>query len=185
MEIKQGDLVTVQLEEHNSSSNVYVVARKFEGESLLNHPLFPACYILKKDTELNLVSATLKNPTEKCLEFVMKNKELLFPDLVAEVKALAAYFIIQRKLSNSQLKSLAFFCGRVASAKLDNNVVLAMKTVTTNVGLLDEYNTVWFNNFKNIYEGKKIPSPNERSSIFNQAGFVLAQLETTIVPQNR
>jgi len=184
-DIKQGDLVTVQLNENSTASNVYSVARKLAGECVLNHPLFPECLIIRKDEELNKVGAQLKNSTEKCLEFVMKNRSLLDFNSGADVYAMAAYFVINRKLSSRQLKVLAGYCGKIASIILDNNLGSATRKVSENQALLDEYNLVWFNNLRDIYSGKKVPSPNQRESVFNQAGFVLAQLETTIVPQTR
>lgn len=182
-QIKQGDLVTVQLSENSTASNVYSVHRKLDGECVLSHPLYPQCLIIRPDTELNLVAASLKNSTEKCLEFVMKNRTFLDHNSVCDVLAMAAYFVINRKLSSRQLKVLAGYCGKIASIILDNNLGSATKKVADNAALLDEYNLVWFNNLRDIYSGKKTPSPNQRESVFNQAGFILAQLETNIVPQ--
>lgn len=183
MEIKQGDLVTVQLDENNQSSNVYVVARKLDGECILNHPLYPNCLILKKDSELNIATAAPKSASEKCLEFITKNRDLVDFGTMAEIHAMCAYFIINRILTRRQLRFLSTQCGRLASQKLNSNVSAAIKKVAENQALLDEYNLSWFNNLRDVYAGKRIPTPNQRETIFNQAGFVFAQLEINRVPQ--
>lgn len=184
MEIKTGDLVTIQLDQYNTASNVYMVVRNLGDECVLNHPLYPDCLIMKPTKALNIVGANLKNPTEKCLDFLSANIIYFNFGEVSEIYATIAYFIINRKLSSKQLKTISNYCGKVASIQLENNLSSAVKTVSNNVGVLDEFNQNWYENYKDVYTGKKIALPHQRDSIFNQAGFVLAQLESVTAPQN-
>lgn len=185
MAIKLGDLVTVELSATNSASNVYVVARKLEGECLLQHPLAPQCYLLKPDADLNRAPPSLKNSMDKCLDFSAKNLEVFDANDATELRALFCHFVLNRKLSQRQGRTVSAACGKVAAAMLRNNVNAAIHLVVENKGLLDEYNLYWFETMSDIYLGqKKGVSPKQRIAIFNQAGFVLAQLETIIVKQS-
>ena len=58
-----------------------------------------------------------------------------------------------------------------------------MKFIVENQGLFDEFNAMWFNNFDGL--GKQpITSKKQRSSIFNMAGFLLAELNPTAVKRD-
>lgn len=180
MTLRQGELVTVALEGHNSSSNTYLIARKLEGECLLAHPLFPESYILKPDQELNLVLAQLKSPTERCLDYVSKFSQLLGFDDASDAASLCLYFTVRRKLSGRQKKALANLCGIIASIKCENDLAIGTRIVNENVALLDEFNQTWYDNFEKLFKGvKRVKTHAQRSAMFNIVGFVLAQLEGT------
>jgi hypothetical protein len=178
MQLKQGDLATVNLGERSTSSNTYRVERKLDGECLLSHPLSPDCVILKPDHELNTVLAQLKSPTERCLEFSSKWRKYLDFDDACEVEALCLYFVVRRSLSARQKKNLSNLCGTIAAIYFQNEITQATKLVNENRALLDSFNQTWYNNFEKYFQGKKpIETRGARAAIFNISGFVLAQLE--------
>lgn len=176
--IQQGDLVTVSLEVNSDASNTYAVARKLEGESLLSHPLVPNVFLLKKDEELNLVGATLKNDEERCLAYALKFQKYLDYDDVAVLEALSMYFIVHHRLTKRQNKLLANMAGEIAKVYCNNDLEIAIRTVNENRALLNDFNRHWYENFEKIFQGsqRKI-SVAQRAGIFNMCGFVLAQLE--------
>lgn len=185
MSIKQGDLVTVNLQSNYSSSNVYMVHRKLETECLLSHPLAPNCFLLKADTELNQVAPTLKNAVERCMDYAHRNMEAFDANDAAELKALFSHFVVNRRLSQRQGRTISAACGKIAAANMRNNLMSAIQLVVGNKGLLDDYNLFWFERMSEVYTGKKSAvSPKQRVAIFNQAGFILAQLATNSVPQS-
>jgi hypothetical protein len=54
-----------------------------------------------------------------------------------------------------------------------------MRYVTENNAVLDDFNRMWYTNFRDLFSGRKqLTSPKQRSAIFNIAGFVLAELES-------
>ena len=177
--ITEGDLVTVQLSENNPHSNVYRVAGKVGEDFLLNHPLIPECFIVRKDVDLNRVALATKSSTEKCLDYAMKFKRHLDYESTTELESLCMFFIVRRELSPKQKKTLSNICGRVASIYCANDITLAIKFVRENVGVLDEFNSMWYSNFEKIFiQEKPVKTKNQRITIFNMTGFVLAQLES-------
>lgn len=176
--IKRADIVTVDLGTDNQASNVYVVFDKLRDSYLLHHPLFPECYILKGESELNTVAPNIKDSIERCLDFASHNKQYLDYNTIADLEALCLYFSIKRKITPRQKHILSAICGVIASIKFDNTILTAMTYITKNQGILDDFNLMWFNNFKGLFQGKQpITSKRQRSAIFNIAGFVLAELE--------
>lgn len=183
LNLKEGDLVTLNLDENITASNVYVVHRKLDKECLLRHPLYPKCFVLRSDEELNMAGATWKNPTERCLEFIMRNKDLLDYNSTAEVEGICAYFIINRRLTPRQKKEISSLCGKIASIKLENSLSAAIRKTVENEGVLDDFNNKWYATLKGVYEGRVSPTPKQWNTVFNIAGFVLAQLERNVIPQ--
>jgi hypothetical protein len=183
---KPGELVTIQLEETNKASNTYiVVGHLVDGDGdvsdavVLRHPLHKNCMIVKHIDDLNKVQANLKDSTERSLEFAMKFEDHLDHNTKADLEALRLCFVIHRNLTNGQKNHLSNICGTIASIYYHNDITMAMRSVTENSPVLDSYNMMWFMNFKDLFTGKKpIVSPKQRSSIFNIAGFVLAELES-------
>ena len=118
-----------------------------------------------------------KSPTENCLWFVKRNMDFLDYDRKCEVKALCLHFIIYRKLSNTQKGALSNICGYVAGVISQNDLDLMFSTIVENKALLDTFNAVWYENYKDIFEGrKKIRTKNQKYTIANMCGFILAQL---------
>lgn len=176
--IKQGDVVTVTLEDGNASSNTFVVAKKMEGESLLHHPMHPNVYFLYRDELLNNALAMPKESYEKCLAYAMKYQHYLDVDDVSIVTSVSLYWIVHRKLSGIQKKLLADICGKIASVYCNQDLSIAVKTVNHNSPLLDDFNRMWHHNLRAYFQNKKIPeTPGIRRVIFNICGFVLAQSE--------
>jgi hypothetical protein len=176
--MKKGDLVTVTLEENNQAANTYQVFAELGDEVLLCHPLHSKCLIIKRKDELNKVQPTLKDSNQRALEFALNRQEHLDHNAKGELEALSLFFVVNRYLTNSQKKSLANLCGYLASIHFHNDITLAMKFVVENTGVLSPFNLMWYNNFKDMFFGKRqITSPKQRDAIFNIAGSVLAELE--------
>lgn len=179
--INAGDIVTVDLE--NNASNTYIVKQVLnDTEYILFHPLFPSCFIIKTNTQLNKTAPNIKDSIERCLDFASASKQYLDFNTVADLDSLCLYFAIKRKITPRQKHILAGICGVIASIKFDNNIKDAMAFVTKNQGILDDFNLMWFNNFKGLFQGKQpITSKKQRSAIFNITGYVLAELNNPII----
>lgn len=176
-EIKENDLVTIQTTKYNTASNTYRVYRKFEGSCILTHPLAPECYIIRKDEDLNNVQAVLPNSLERCLYFAKQNQELLSHSSRADLEAMIYFFVIKKDFTPKQRTDLAAICGRVAAVKLHSNTAVACETVTRNIALLDDHFTTMYNNFEKVIKKPSLlKTKTERYSVFNLAGFVMAQL---------
>lgn len=179
-EIKEGDLVTIALSEYQSVSNTYVVAKKLEGECVLSHPLAPECYIIKKDDALNDYFPTMQNSIEKCLFFAKKNKDCLGYSLASDLEALCYFFVIKKEFTPKQRTDLANICGKISSVLLGNNLSYAVTYIKQNQVLMDEYNHALFNSVKKILDDtRNLKTKVERYSIFNIAGFLLAQVSNS------
>lgn len=177
-DIKQGDVVTVKLEDNNLSSNTYLVARKLEGESLLNHPLAPDMYVIRKDEELNDTLAQLKSDEERQLEYCVKYQKYLGFDAYSVMTSLILFYVMYRKMSARQKKLLSDICGEIAAVYCNNDLSIALRTVNENQALLNEFNLMWYRNLRSIFQGRqRAERPGQVSAIYNMAGFVLAQLE--------
>lgn len=176
--IKQGDVVTVRLEDGNTASNTFVVAKKLEGEALLQHPMHPNVYFLYRDELLNNALAMPKDAYEKCLQYAMKYQSYLDVDDTSIVASVSLYWVVHRKLSGIQKKLLADICGKIASVYCNNDLSIATRTVNQNSPLLDDFNRMWHHNLRAYFQGRKIPeTPGIRKVMFNICGFVLAQSE--------
>lgn len=175
--IKEGDLVTITLDEHNMVSNTYVVAKKLEAASVLSHPLAPDCYLLKQDSDLNNAFPSMQSQLEKCLFFARKNQNLLGYTMSADLEALCFYFVVRKAFTPKQRNDLANICGKIASIVLNNNISSAIVTIKQNKVLMDEYNHSLFNGIKKVIDNPlSLKNKGERYTLFNIAGFVLAQL---------
>lgn len=176
--IKEGDLVTISLGEYRVVSNTYRVARKIGSQCLLSHPLAPDIYILKNDTELNNNFPSLQNQVEKALVYAKQNTSALGYTMAADLEALIYFFIIKKEFTPSQRNDLANICGKIASMIINSNIGSAVTLIKQNKVLLDEYNHSLFNGVKHIIDDPlSMKHKGERYTIFNIAGFILAQSE--------
>lgn len=174
--ISVGDLVTVELDAYNVASNTYHVVAKFEGSSVLSHPLAPDCFIVKLDSELNNTFPSMRSPVEQCLLFAKNNREKLGFTMAADLDALAYYFVVKKSFTAKQRHDLANICGKIASVVLGNNISAAVGEIKHNKVLLDEYNHSLYNSVKKVIaDPLSLESKVQRYTIFNIAGFVLAQ----------
>lgn len=177
---KKDEVVTVQLDENNNSSNTYRVFGMVEDTDfvILYHPMNYDCMIIRKKDELNKVQATLKDSTERAIDFALKNQNELDYNYRGDLEALTLYYVVNRALTNHQKNQLSNICGTIASIHFHNDVDLAREVVNKNSALLSPFNRMWFDNFKDIFSGKKpIVSPKQRVTVFNIAGSVLAELQ--------
>lgn len=177
-ELQIGDIVTLQFGKLKSS-NTFLIKDLGDDEALLYHPLAPNVYIKEDVNKLNLVSANLKDSTERSLDFVKQHIESLDHNSVADLEAMCLYFVIKRKLTPRQKRNLSQMCGKLASIIFNDDIKEAITFIKTNEGVLDDFNTMWYRNFRGLFSGKQpITSLKQRDSIFNMAGFTLAELET-------
>lgn len=176
--MKKGDLVTVTLDENNQAANTYQVFAEVGDEVVLTHPLHPKCLIVKRKDELNKVQPTLKDSNQRALEYALNRQEHLDHNAKGELEALRLYFVVNRSLTNQQKKSLSNLNGHLASIFFHSDIAIAMRFVDDNKGILDDFNKMWHTNFREVFAGRRqITSPKQRETIFNIAGFVLAELE--------
>lgn len=176
MNILKNDIVTVELD--NDTSNTFIVDT-VEGETLLlTHPLASGVLIRVPLDQVNKASAKIKDSTERGIDYANANKKYVDYNTGADLESIAIYFTLKRKLTPRQKQTLANICGVVASVKFDNDLREAMNFVTKNSLMLDEFNMMWFNNFKGLFSGQQmVTSKKQRSAIFNIAGYVLAEME--------
>ena len=178
--IKEGDLVTVSLNEYQIVSNTYRVLKKLEQQSILQHPLAPECLLLKNDEELNNAFPSMQNSVEKCLHFAKKNRDCLGYTMAADLDGLCYYFVVKKDFSPKQRQELSSMCGKIASVILGNNTTSAMMTIKQNKALLDEYNHSLMNSIKKVMDDPlSLNTKGERYKVFNIAGFLLAQLSNS------
>ncbi len=176
--IKSGDIVTKNFD-NLVSSNTYIVDSQIDlSNFLLTHPLFPEIYMKATLFELNQVAPNIKDSTERSLDFANQNKKFLDYNTVADLEALCLYFVVRRKITPRQKHVLSSICGTIASIKLNDDVKVAIALVKKNEGLLDDFNGMWYRNFKGLFSGQQlITSKKQKDAIFNITGFILAESE--------
>lgn len=178
MTITKNDIVTCPFD-NSVSSNTFVVDEVVGSTAILKHPLLPEVLVRKNLADLNKVGPNLKDSTERSLDFAKNNIKYLDYNTSADLEALCLYFVFKRKLTPRQKGTLSNTCGFIASIKLNNDIKEAMDLIKRNEGILDEFNAMWYRNFKNLFIGRQqITSKKQRSAIFNIAGFIMAELET-------
>lgn len=178
MNIKKNDIVTLNFLPKNSS-NTFVVDTVEVDSVLLTHPLLLKGMLLRanKDT-VNTVNSNIKDSSERAIDYANQNRKHLDYNTCKDLDALGVYFAFTRNLSPKQKQMLAGVCGTIASDKFAGDLREAMNFVTKNSTMLDDFNLMWFNNFKGLFTGQQqITSEKQRSAIFNIAGYVLAELE--------
>lgn len=174
--IQKGTIVTVDLK--NNTSNTFIVDTDEGSTVLLSHPLAQDILLRKWKADINVAPANIKDSMERGIDYANNSRQYLDFNTASDLDALAIYFIIKRKLTPRQKQTLANICGVIASVKFDNDLRDAMNFVTKNMSLLDEFNIMWYTNFKGLFSGQQmVTSKKQRSAIFNMAGYVLAELE--------
>lgn len=177
MTLQKGSIVTVALD--NSPSNTFIIDTVETDSVLLTHPLAIGILIRVPNEKINNSPANVKDSIERGIDYANQNKNYLDYNTIGDLEGVGIYFALKRKLTPRQKYSLANICGIIASVKFNNDLREAMDFVIKNQSLLDEFNKMWFNNFKGLFLGhKQITSKKQRSAIFNIAGYVLAELET-------
>lgn len=182
MTLNKNDVVTLSL--NTQSSNTYLVDTD-EGETvLLTHPLSAGLLLRAPKSSVNLVSANVKDSTERCLDFANSHRKMLDYNTNLDLDALGVCFFMTRRLTPRQKFVLANICGILAAIKFNNDLKASMDFVSKNSTLLDEFNMMWYNNFKALFLGRQpVTSKKQRGAIFNIAGYVLAELETPSIPK--
>lgn len=178
--LKPDDIVTFEITK--GASNTFILDGVLDGVAYLRHPLNKECVVKALRCDLNQIASVLKDDTERCLDFAKNNKEYLDFNTVGDLDALCLYFVYKRQLTPKQKSTVSNICGIIASIKFNNDIQKTMNFIVRNEGLLDEFNRMWYNNFKGLFSGEQfITSKKQRASIFNIAGFILAQLENPII----
>jgi hypothetical protein len=175
MTIEKNIIVTIEL---NNCSITFVVDTIEETTVLLSHPLASGILFRVNKEKVNTTSANIKESMERGIDYANSNREYLDYNTASDLEALAIFFTIKRKLTPRQKQTLANICGIIASVRFDNDLRETMNFIIKNSSLLDEFNMMWFNNFKGLFSGQQIvTSKKQRSAIFNIAGYILAELE--------
>lgn len=176
MESRKGSIVT--LEFNNQTSNTFILDTVEQDTVLLTHPLADGLLLRAPKNKVNITSANIKDSVERGIDYANTNRQFLDYNANSDLDALAIYFAFKRKLTPRQKQILASICGVIACAKFNDNLRDAMNFVTKNSSLLDDFNMMWYNNFKALFAGQQIvTSKKQRDAIFNIAGYVLAELE--------
>jgi len=181
--ITTGQIVTYDFSTENS--NTFYVHTVLKGEAILFHPLKPKVFKIVPIDQLNLVPAKLKSNLDRMFDLVHLNEKSLDYENSTIFDMLSYYYIQNRKLSNRQKKNLSDLTGKVAAILLDQDATKAKAIINSEVGLLDSFNLLWYNNLKDTILNKDSHlSEKQKSSIFNMAGFVLAQMAVDKVDLN-
>ena len=183
MDIKPKDLVTVQLDQ--DVSNTYIVYKVIDGEALLHHPLSPEVYIIRDVEQLNKVAPNIKDSTERALDFAFHYSKYLDYNNLADLEALSLFYVVRKKLTPKQKNILSVMCGMIACILMDNDIAKVSAYIKENHALFDDFNRMWYNNFQGLFSGKQpITSKKQRASIFNMAGFLMAELMNQTVKRD-
>lgn len=170
-----GQIVTYDFGTPNS--NTFYVYAVLEDRAVLFHPLKNDLFKIVPVNQLNNVPPQLKSNLDKMFDLVSRNENMLDYEDSTIFEMLSSYYIQNRKLSNRQKKSLSDLTGKVASSSLDQDVNKAKAIINAEVGLLDSFNLLWYNNLKDTILNKESRlSEKQKSAIFNMAGFVLSQM---------
>lgn len=184
MNFEKNSIVTVDL--GSSASNTFIVDTIEDNTVLLSHPLSKGLLLRVSKGIVNKSPANIKDSSERCIDYANYNRNLLDYNTSEDLDSVGMYFAVKRKLTPRQKQTLANICGIIASVKFNNDIKEAMNFVTKNSSILDEFNSMWFNNFKALFTGtRQITSKKQRSAIFNIAGYVLAELENPITRDHK
>lgn len=178
--IKPNDTVTVLTKERDKANSYFVDSIDENNETaLLFHSRYPSILLRVSIHELEISNLLEKGSTERGLDFCFLNMEYLDFNEKEEHEALIIYFTVKRYLTPRMLHSLADMNGHIAKIRLCDDLSEAMKLITKNVPILDQYNKMWYDNFSKLFSGiQPISSKKQRTSIFNIAGFVMGELDS-------
>lgn len=180
--MEQKTVVTLEVNQH--ASNTFHVAQWLQGEDrvLLTHPLAGNLLIKVNSSDLNLGTPRLKDSTERCIDYANSNRNLLDYMTCQDLDGLGMLFFVKRNLTPRQKNILSNVCGIIASIKFNDDLKAAITFVSNNQSSLDDFNRMWYNNFKYLFSlEKQVVSKKQKSSIFNIAGYVLAEMENPSV----
>jgi hypothetical protein len=180
-DLRPGDLVTVKSKYSSTYSNTYKVGYVVGEKVLLYHPMYPDCYIEENLIDLDKEMPRLKSSIEKCIEYAIKNKSFFDYSKNVELDSVRLYLAVNKTLSSKQKSSISEMCAKIATIVFEGEATVAAEFVNKNKGVLDGYNDIYHNHLGGIFSGKKVPTPNQRETIFKVAGFVLAQMEPDVV----
>lgn len=183
-EYNKGDKVTLDID--SGASNVFVVQKLEKDEVLLNHPLYPEVYIKVSKNKLNMVPPSLKDTSERLLDYTKANKDFLDFDMRIDLKAMSMVFVVSRRLTSSQKRRLSMMLGTISSKVFNNDIEKAIRFINQNHQLFDSFNSMWYENLKFIFSSPQsiVPKKN-RATIFNMAGALLAELENPKVENGK
>ena len=174
--VEVDEVVTLDIGNPNASNTFIVDTIEADGTALLRHPLSEVCLKRVSISEINIVVPTLKDSYERCIDFANQHLGNLSADEKADLHSVSMYFVYYRKLTNRMKKTLSDVVGKVAAAQLTNDVSRAVALIIANEALLDPFNRMWYENFKELFENpKKVVSKKQQDSLFNMAGFILAE----------
>jgi hypothetical protein len=179
--LKENDVVTLDLGKNSKLSNAYHIHRKLDGESILSHPLAPQCLIIKKDSELNTVLGHGKSTHQRCLEYVKRNKQYLSYHDKCEIDALCLYFVVYKNTTPQHRHSVSLLCEVIAKIYCQGSLNRAYKILKENKPVIqaDEFNERYYALHEKFIEGIETKMTDKQiSTIYRLVGFSLAQIES-------
>lgn len=180
---KSGEIVTMELRTKGSNTFIYVGKLNSE-QNILTHPLANGMAVIVPDGSINVMSAGIKDSVERCLDYANKRKTVLQPNTKVDLECLSVYYGLKRTMSPNLKKILANISGTIAAIEFGNDINATMKFISNHRDHLDDFNLMWFNNFKGLFNGSQpITSEKQSNAIYNMAGFVLAELATPTILQ--
>lgn len=185
-EYKRGTIVTVPLDDPKGS-NTFLVEQDLGDVVLLTHPLAPECFVKYPKNVLNIAQANLKDSSERALDFAKSNAEYLDYQTRNDLRGLCVFFVVYRRMTKTQKRALSAICGRISRILLNDDVNLAINLIKENGAILDNFNAKWVSGFEEsgLLSGKwKYLTPKQEMSLFNIAGFILAELEIPSAKRN-
>ena len=158
-----------------------------EGDTvLLTHPLSPEILVRALKSKVNTTSASVKDTSERGLDFANNHKDNLDFDTKKDLEGLSIVYMVRRKLTPRQKATLATICGNLAKIQFNNDVRAAGSFIVTNESLLDDFNRMWYRNLFNIMIGRaELRSKKQSETIFNIAGYALSRLYNPIAKTHK
>lgn len=178
VDLKEGQSVSYIQSTDKNESPLYIIKSIKNGQCLLYHPKTPSIFMQVEVECLRPNVGYIKGSLERALEFIENDLEKLDFYEVQDYVSLLTCFSVHRTFTKNQKRILYSICGKLAKIHFNEDLNKTMSFIVENNPLLDEFNTMWFNKFKKLFD-KKIPVKGKRQkeAIFNMAGFLLAELK--------
>jgi hypothetical protein len=179
MKIEKASIITVDL--GNNISNTFVVDTIEDTTLLVSHPLAKGILIRVSKDKADGSMAKIKDSSERGIDFANSNRRYLDFNALLDLDCICTSFVLTKRVTPRQKSIIASICGVVAEVKFNDDLKETMKFITKNSTMLDEFNYLWFTNFRKLFSGDQpVFSKKQRSAIFNIAGFLLAELENPV-----
>lgn len=182
---KIGDVVTVSLANgHVATLKVASEQGRTPNSVFLSHSYLKNQIFVEVELDrLNLTFAEAQNNTLKCISYASINESILSVQDRESLDDIRIIYAIKARLTSFQMQKLSQLCGQIAEHHFKTDIKAAMKFIASSEALLDDFNRMWYYNFKKtLFTGDQlITSKKQRMSIFNIAGFAMAVSQNPII----